>query len=614
MKNFISLLLLFMISTGVAQAVDPPVISPSAEDMAEYGLTALPDNFTINIYSEDGGTIYYQVDPSPVPTTPTEVKENGTQVDELASYGITLTQLTLDVGEHTVYAVREVDGELSEIVSETYSIYKELEWQLVTGTYAINPIGEYIIVNSDRTMVAGSFENGHFTAVPCENNVTFDPNMLTATVNTEGLKVFKFDDNYSSDTENFIKDTEGTYYTFGETEVSIGKSQFYADVVDNGNIAYFNLRGSEGGNALSFNDNFGMYADGSPVLVYARTRYTLADILTNFTSMPTIYDDLLAVVFAKDNNTGIPYLWCKDLGNRAIDKVENPDPDNIVDFMKANNFMTDEWDQSNWIALDFSYLAELGKLNDEVIERIKSYEGMHIKPGTLRGEIQTDRGLHQRFLVLSPLDGTLEEAEGTERTAYTPNVYCPANFLSSNHDGNVFGYDENGETQYFFMTPKIEEVCKITYAVWDGNKFVMPAPEGEYNPSDIPGAFNIGWSFNKYGNKFDELEVGQMYEFNAIVRYNPRTLSPSNPNAYSAPVTPGQYGTDWKYDIQVVNFNPGEVITGVDKVKPAGNGVVKSVKYVSVAGVIRNTPFQGVNIVVTEYTDGSRTTSKIISK
>ena len=42
--------------------------------------------------------------------------------------------------------------------------------------------------------------------------------------------------------------------------------------------------------------------------------------------------------------------------------------------------------------------------------------------------------------------------------------------------------------------------------------------------------------------------------------------------------------------------------------------MVKSVKYVSVAGVVSNTPFQGVNIVVTEYTDGSRTTSKIISK
>ena len=42
--------------------------------------------------------------------------------------------------------------------------------------------------------------------------------------------------------------------------------------------------------------------------------------------------------------------------------------------------------------------------------------------------------------------------------------------------------------------------------------------------------------------------------------------------------------------------------------------MVKSVKYVSVASVVSNTPFQGVNIVVTEYTDGSRTTTKMLKK
>ncbi len=40
--------------------------------------------------------------------------------------------------------------------------------------------------------------------------------------------------------------------------------------------------------------------------------------------------------------------------------------------------------------------------------------------------------------------------------------------------------------------------------------------------------------------------------------------------------------------------------------------VVKSVKYVNVAGIVSDRPFQGVNIVVTEYTDGTSTTSKVI--
>jgi hypothetical protein len=46
----------------------------------------------------------------------------------------------------------------------------------------------------------------------------------------------------------------------------------------------------------------------------------------------------------------------------------------------------------------------------------------------------------------------------------------------------------------------------------------------------------------------------------------------------------------------------------VDEV--AGDKQVVDVKYVSPAGVVDNTPHDGVNIVVTTYGDGSRTTVK----
>ena len=39
---------------------------------------------------------------------------------------------------------------------------------------------------------------------------------------------------------------------------------------------------------------------------------------------------------------------------------------------------------------------------------------------------------------------------------------------------------------------------------------------------------------------------------------------------------------------------------------------VVGVKYVNAAGVVSDRPFKGVNIVVTEYSDGSRTTVKVI--
>ena len=58
---------------------------------------------------------------------------------------------------------------------------------------------------------------------------------------------------------------------------------------------------------------------------------------------------------------------------------------------------------------------------------------------------------------------------------------------------------------------------------------------------------------------------------------------------------------------------PENIITAVENII-VNKGQVKSVKYVNVAGIVSDTPFQGVNIIVTEYTDGTRTTTKMLKK
>ncbi len=60
--------------------------------------------------------------------------------------------------------------------------------------------------------------------------------------------------------------------------------------------------------------------------------------------------------------------------------------------------------------------------------------------------------------------------------------------------------------------------------------------------------------------------------------------------------------------------NGGSDITTAINTVDVNGKAVKSVKYVNVAGIVSDVPFQGVNIVVTEYTDGSRTTSKMLRK
>lgn len=54
------------------------------------------------------------------------------------------------------------------------------------------------------------------------------------------------------------------------------------------------------------------------------------------------------------------------------------------------------------------------------------------------------------------------------------------------------------------------------------------------------------------------------------------------------------------------------VQTGINKVNTDLNKKVVSVKYVNIAGMESSTPFQGVNIVVTRYEDGSQSTTKVI--
>ncbi|MBR5117343.1 MAG: hypothetical protein IK100_01715, partial [Muribaculaceae bacterium] len=89
----------------------------------------------------------------------------------------------------------------------------------------------------------------------------------------------------------------------------------------------------------------------------------------------------------------------------------------------------------------------------------------------------------------------------------------------------------------------------------------------------------------------DGLQSGKTYNFKAIIR---KSASKAGP-----------------YEVYPTDLNPG-VVTGVGMINVNGN--VKSVKYVNVAGIVSDVPFQGVNIVVTEYTDGSRTTTKMLKK
>ena len=67
-----------------------------------------------------------------------------------------------------------------------------------------------------------------------------------------------------------------------------------------------------------------------------------------------------------------------------------------------------------------------------------------------------------------------------------------------------------------------------------------------------------------------------------------------------------------KVDVPVeVHFNKDHIITGIDEL-PMGTKMVRSMEYYNVAGAMSEKPFDGVNIVVARYTDGTTSTYKVI--
>ncbi len=307
-------------------------------------------------------------------------------------------------------------------------------------------------------------------------------------------------------------------------------------------------------------------------------------------SVYTISDQLIAVKCMKVDDD--IYLWCKDQVTSSV-AYENEDPEIYEDYMRVHGGFTGEWDQSNWIALKF----ENAELND-----IVEYENKFILANTLIG-VYTDNTNY----TLTMLSDKLET--GQQSITIPPNLYCPANFLQSNLYGNATGHSDNTtDKHYFFVNPKIQEVCKVTFAVWDGTSFVVPQPNENQNDSNIPGAVGVDWSYNG-GSIPEGLEVGTVYKFDAIVQ-RPVTTGQSS----SILKETNNYTPDGSYKVYPIEFDPTDenniVPTSIVNVLISSD--VVSVKYYNPSGIESDTPFKGVNIVVTRYSDGSTTTTKIL--
>ena len=311
--------------------------------------------------------------------------------------------------------------------------------------------------------------------------------------------------------------------------------------------------------------------------------------------------DRLQGVYAQGSS-----LWCKDLGDISI--IKTTPAEGQIDFLMKDSHCKREggWDQSNWVELDFSGFGAQGN------EKAAALKDHFIKAKTVTG-VYSDDVNYTITLTAAP------EADGD--TTYVPNTYCTANFLESNlMSGTSAGPTINGTT-YYFLNPKIQEYAIITYAMWDKLNQIMVIPDN--NP--FSGAACIGrWDLNQYDNQLTALDAAfdascnNQYEFHIIVQRTDKS--------YGTPAAATQQGAPALKDAP--SLKPEQTASAVLRTQPLDlkadsplpTAITRvgteaqpvSVEYVNIAGVRSSKPWQGVNIVVTRYSDGTTTTAKVV--
>lgn len=266
-------------------------------------------------------------------------------------------------------------------------------------------------------------------------------------------------------------------------------------------------------------------------------------------------------------------LFAKDNGLYASPSlIENHEE--AVDYMqRAGMTAADSYDQSNWVALN--------------VENPDSYVGKDLSvTGTLLRKPNPEMNV-SKITTSSPAN-----------SGYTPNVYIPASFMGETQTSTV-----GNQNTYFFVTPKPQEYAHISWAVYGGDgKFYVNAPEGSSNLAHIKGGFIANDAVMPTGTNLSHFTVGNSYEFNAIIQ----RASASNLSLRATPYTEGGFSTDWVvYPLEAPAGTP-TAVTDIFTTKS-----VTGIKYYNLAGMASDVPFDGINIRVTTYSDGTRQASKI---
>lgn len=322
------------------------------------------------------------------------------------------------------------------------------------------------------------------------------------------------------------------------------------------------------------------YADFTTIVKAAEVT-TLAKLAVNGAEGAAyqVNDEMVVAKKFQKNNKN--YIVVKDAAE-AVRNFSIPAADDK--FFNINGNKQEEYAQNNWM---------LVSLPVELYNQVNEKNTVTSITGTLTEK--TNVAMEATKVVFEDVTND-----------FTPNTYCPINFLGKS---SVKGANPAYTNSYYFATPKANEYANVVWVVYNRNDgaFYIPEHQGSVNAQGFYAAFCVDYSLNSVDNP--ELTDGSVYSFEALVK----EVAVATTDAKSAPrkvdydstVTPST-----KFVVYPLDLDDTKVATGVNDVNSAKE--VKGVSYFNMMGVESAQPFDGVNIMVTTYTDGTSSAAKVL--
>lgn len=409
-----------------------------------------------------------------------------------------------------------------------------------------------------------------------------------------------------------------------------------------------------------------------------------------------VADELIGTWMAKQ------YVWAKDQqqSNYYLNKTGDP-----IDFIRTKmkreasenglliDWQTEEWDQSNWVMLDFGQISDFADWETNpatyqaMREAMQNYIDNTITEGTIKGiyqclgspiDVPKDNfvGMKcQHVIVLDQLPGygTLATSESeslgypgyvgdprewyhySNPTRYMYNHYMSSNFNRSNttssgvaissdvlDDYADMGYPLNPNDRYFFMTPKDQEVAQV-WGVWVGSRSFQFngetitgdvfesyqynlqenvnslgftgsffVPNWQFNRLDLPGGSVLNYGKPGEDDEKEPLDVNQSYIFHAAIQYSFQAGGTSSGAPQYTPTAPSSSSPGFYMVYPLDLMSSDGAATSVREIRSQMSTEIDSIRYYNIMGQESETPFDGINIEVIRYKDGSSISHKIL--